>query len=137
MPRRGENIYKRKDGRYEGRYVIGKNEKGQTKFGYIYGRRYTDVRNRLLMKKAEHIPVPSNILHLPPVTLQEWMKRWLAGEVAHAVRASSYQTYLAQVRKHIFPALGSCYLYKYAAINDGNMRYFVCVMNKTFYLFCF
>ena len=111
MPRRGENIYKRKDGRYEGRYVIGKNEKGQTKFGYIYGRRYTDVRNRLLMKKAEHIPVPSNILHLPPVTLQEWMKRWLAGEVAHAVKASSYQTYLAQVRKHIFPALGSCYLH--------------------------
>lgn len=33
MSRHGENIYKRKDGRYEGRYVIGKNESGRTKFG--------------------------------------------------------------------------------------------------------
>lgn len=29
MSRRGENIYKRKDGRYEGRYVIGKNGNGK------------------------------------------------------------------------------------------------------------
>ncbi len=36
MARRGENIYKRKDGRYEGRYVIGLKENGGTKFGYIY-----------------------------------------------------------------------------------------------------
>lgn len=25
MPRKGENIYKRKDGRWEGRYVVAKN----------------------------------------------------------------------------------------------------------------
>lgn len=66
MPRRGENIYKRKDGRYEGRYVIGKNEKGQTKFGYVYGRKYTDVYNRLVIKKAEHIPFHPTTRHLPP-----------------------------------------------------------------------
>ena len=31
MPRHGENIYKRRDGRYEGRYVIGKTATGKTK----------------------------------------------------------------------------------------------------------
>lgn len=111
MPRHGENIYKRKDGRYEGRYVIGKNEKGQTKFGYIYGRKYTDVRNRLLMKKAEQCPLHANVLHFPPVTLREWMRRWLASEVLHSVKPSSYQTYLCQTQKHILPALGSSYLH--------------------------
>lgn len=31
MARHGENIYKRKDGRYEGRYVTGKTINGKTK----------------------------------------------------------------------------------------------------------
>jgi len=33
MARHGENIYKRKDGRYEGRYVTGKTIHGRTRFG--------------------------------------------------------------------------------------------------------
>lgn len=111
MARRGENIYKRKNGRYVGRYVTGKNEKGQTKFGYIYGRKYADVRNRLLMKKTERLPQHSNVLLLPHVTLREWMRRWLVSEVLHSVKSFSYQTYLSQIQKHIFPALGGCYLH--------------------------
>ena len=111
MPRTGINIYKRKDGRYEGRYVIGKNEKGQTKFGYIYGRKYTDVRNRLLVKKAEHLPLCAGAGHLSHITLQEWIQRWLTNEVFHSVKASTYQTYLSQARNHIFPVLGNCYLH--------------------------
>ena len=38
MARRGENINKRKDGRYEGRYVIWRTAQGHTKFGYVYRR---------------------------------------------------------------------------------------------------
>lgn len=53
MPRRGENIYKRKDGRYEGRYVIGKTFAGRKRFGYVYSRQYADVRKNLMLKKAE------------------------------------------------------------------------------------
>lgn len=52
MPRHGENIYKRRDGRYEGRYVVGKTATGKTRFGYIYGCQYTEVRNKLLQKKS-------------------------------------------------------------------------------------
>ena len=36
MCRHGENIYKRKDGRYEGRYIVGKTDEGKTRFGYVY-----------------------------------------------------------------------------------------------------
>ena len=45
MCRHGENIYKRKDGRYEGRYVLGKTEEGKTRFGYRWpaeARAHTD-----------------------------------------------------------------------------------------------
>lgn len=44
MARHGENIYKRKDGRYEGRYVIGKTQSGRTRFGYVYGYQYAEVK---------------------------------------------------------------------------------------------
>ena len=55
MSRRGENIYKRKDGRYEGRYVIGKTPSGRTRFGYVYARQYAEARMLLLQKKAERL----------------------------------------------------------------------------------
>lgn len=55
MARHGENIYQRKDGRYEGRYVLGKKPNGQTRFGYVYGRKYVEVQRLLLQKKAEHM----------------------------------------------------------------------------------
>ena len=48
MPRHGENIYKRRAGRYEGRYVIGKTSTGKTLFGYIYGCQYTKVLHQYL-----------------------------------------------------------------------------------------
>lgn len=38
MPRRGENIYKRKDGRWEGRYIKQYDIKGKAQYGYIYGK---------------------------------------------------------------------------------------------------
>ena len=37
MSKRGLNIYRRKDGRYEGRYADGYGENGKTKYRSIYG----------------------------------------------------------------------------------------------------
>ena len=49
MPRKGENIYKRKDGRWEGRYI----KDGKAVYGYIYARTYHDVKYRL--REAEQV----------------------------------------------------------------------------------
>lgn len=38
MARRGENIYKRKDNRWEGRYIKGYDFKGKVQFGYVYAK---------------------------------------------------------------------------------------------------
>ena len=40
MPRRGENIYKRKDGRWEGRYIRGRTPAGKAEYGYVYAKSY-------------------------------------------------------------------------------------------------
>lgn len=103
MSKHGENIYKRRDGRYEGRYVIGKNAAGKTRFGYIYGHQYAEVRNELLRKKAELLGRTQQ--HRTPL-LKEWLKHWMENELLGSVKESSYQTYLQQINVHLLPALG-------------------------------
>ncbi|WP_365907906.1 hypothetical protein [uncultured Ruminococcus sp.] len=52
MPRKGENIYKRRDGRWEGRYKTGYNEYGKAKYHSVYGHSYTEVKEKLLTMKT-------------------------------------------------------------------------------------
>ena len=47
MPRKGENIYKRKDGRWEGRFRKYRDANGKIKYGYVYARSYTEVKIKL------------------------------------------------------------------------------------------
>ena len=42
MPRKGENIYKRKDGRWEGRQL-----KEEGKYQYFYGKSYREVKEKV------------------------------------------------------------------------------------------
>lgn len=52
MPRRGENIRKRKDGRWEGRYIKGYDSKKQkAKYASVYGKTYTEVKQKLTEAK--------------------------------------------------------------------------------------
>lgn len=51
MARHGENIRKRKDGRWEGRYPVYSEEKGKKIYCSVYGRTYEEVREKLTTKK--------------------------------------------------------------------------------------
>ena len=48
MPRKGENIFKRKDGHWEGRYIKARNG-NKAVYGYVFGKSYLEVKQ----KKAE------------------------------------------------------------------------------------
>ncbi len=45
MSKRGENITKRKDGRWEARYIKGY-EKGKAVYGYLYGKSYAEAKQK-------------------------------------------------------------------------------------------
>ena len=48
MPRRGENIRKRKDGRWEGRYIKGYDSKNQkAQYASVYGKTYSETKQKL------------------------------------------------------------------------------------------
>ena len=111
MCRHGENIYKRKDGRCEGRYIVGKTDEGKTRFGYVYGYQYMEVRRKLAEHKTALLT--QSLTDAPArcrITLRKWMMHWMENEVLGSVKTSSYQTYLIQINKHILPALGGLYL---------------------------
>lgn len=106
MARHGENIYKRKDGRYEGRYVTGKTPEGKTKFGYVYGYLYSDVRQTLLKRKTEQLERMGSDNAPCRYTLSRWLPCWMESEHKNTIKASSYQVYLNQVNRHLLPELG-------------------------------
>ena len=110
MARHGENIYKRKDGRYEGRYVTGRTLAGKTRFGYVYAHQYAEVRKLLLQKKAEVLGQAAQGEIIRQSTLAEWMPYWMENELLGSVKDSSYQTYLNQMNRHLLPALGHYFL---------------------------
>ena len=47
MAKRGSNIYKRKDGRFEGRVSVGYKENGKTKYRYVYGHSLAEVKEKM------------------------------------------------------------------------------------------
>lgn len=106
MARRGENIYKRKDGRYEGRYVVGKKANGQTKFGYVFARQYAEARSKLIEAKAARLAVVETGMPVCRRSVGEWMRHWMEEDVRGMVKASSWQTYQNQMNRHILPRLG-------------------------------
>lgn len=53
MSRRGENIYKRKDGRWEGRYKCGIKPYGSIKYSSIYGKTYAETKAKLSERRTD------------------------------------------------------------------------------------
>lgn len=51
MARHGENIRKRKDGRWEGRYLVYSKEEGRKLYRSVYGRSYGEAKEKLIVKK--------------------------------------------------------------------------------------
>lgn len=121
MARRGENIYKRKDGRYEGRYVIGKTQGGKTRFGYVYARQFSDVRKLLLDKKVEQSRSMDNRAS-KRITLEKWIGYWMENDLLGSVKESSYQVYRRQINRHLLPALGR---FELAELSPGIIYEFV------------
>jgi hypothetical protein len=55
MARKGENIYKRKDGRWEGRYIKSRSSTGKANYGYVYAKSYREVKAKLISQSARVI----------------------------------------------------------------------------------
>lgn len=120
MARRGENIYKRKDGRYEGRFIRGYRLGRKPIWGYVYGKQYYDVRRRLIQKKAETAKRPSAMMQFGSGCFEDWFNYWLDSVVRLKVKASTYACYRTIAEKHILPCYGKLLLSQMTA-DEANL----------------
>lgn len=105
VSKRGENIYKRKDGRWEGRYLTYKD--GTKKYISIYSKTYAGVKEKLLIARQNAVLNP-NTDKLPDcnLTAANLFAKWLR-EKALLIKPSSYIRYKGLLDTHLLPALGN------------------------------
>lgn len=106
MSRRGENIYKRKDGRWEGRYIKGRQLNGSIHYGYVYGKKYYDVKQKLTLIKSQLPHYQEQTIYSYSGTVQDWAVYWLENFVLPTVKLSTYVSYKSKLSVHILPQLG-------------------------------
>lgn len=116
MSRRGNNIRKRKDGRWEARYPKGMTPDGRYQYGSVYGGSYKEAKEKRqqLLKTCEFEKQAKNNLLFKEV-LNLWQKSNCVRLKAFSV--SRYQ-YLIDV--HIIPELGNIKMNQLTAsmVND-------------------
>lgn len=120
MARHGENIRKRKDGRWEARYICGYQENGRAKYKSIYGKTYLEVRNAKRAMDAEQI-LPGPIIKSTEITYGTLLEDWLE-TIRIEVKESTYSRYVFLIDRHIKPELGKIRLAKLTA---AKIEYFI------------
>ena len=104
MARRGENIRKRKDGRWEGRYIKGRKPDHSAIWGYVYGRTYTAVKKELTIRKNS---MQTYTLSADNVTFSELSQNW-ESSISLGVKPSTAAHYHYTLVHYILPVLGNC-----------------------------
>lgn len=101
--RKGENIYLRKDGRWEGRYSKGRKINGKIKYGYVYGKTYTEVRQKMFPLRIHYMTIQQT--HgVSSETFEEWASYWLS-HVQHEVKPATFSSYYYKIYKYVLPIL--------------------------------
>lgn len=101
--RKGENIYLRKDGRWEGRFPKGRKMNGGIKYGYVYGGSYTEVKQKLYPLRIRYQSL-QQIQGSSADTFEEYAEEWL-GEVRKEIKPSTLSSYYYKMHKYIFPLI--------------------------------
>lgn len=101
MSKKGENIYKRKDDRWEARYERGREYDGRVLYGYCYGRTYKEAREK--QRAAEKGLARTKACY--GAGFSRYCREWL--EVRRvAIKESSVQKYEGEIERYISPNLG-------------------------------
>ena len=105
MARRGENIRKRKDGRWEGRYTLQDGETGKSVSHSVYARTYREAKDKLSEAKKEAERVRAKRASPGEVLWDMAAEEWLAS-VELRKKYATYMKYRSVYEKHIKKTLG-------------------------------
>ena len=114
MPKKGENIYKRKDNRWEARYIKDYTPTGKPKYGYCYAKTYREVKEKVTQAKAARLsnlfPINDTVRRRFSYYCDEWLR---LNQVR--VKESTYVKYFTNIEKHIKPKLGGYFIHTFSS----------------------
>lgn len=105
---KGENIFKRKDGRWEARYVRSRYENGRIRYGFCYGKTYAEAKEKVTRAKADILNDRDSDSSVRTERFAFYCDGWLKLRSTR-LKASSYMKYQAAIDNHIKPYLGSLF----------------------------
>lgn len=133
MGRHGENIRKRKDGRWEGRYKAFDQKKGKNIYRSVYGRSYEEVKEKLSKARLGLLCHPeenrTQDTEDSPILFSQAAREWLE-EVADKRKYSTYIKYSTVYQTHLAESLGSCRLSS-AAVSEFQAKVSAYLSKKT------
>lgn len=104
MPKTGENIYKRKDGRWEARIITEYSSDGKAKYKYLYAKTYSEVKEKMIHVHCS-IKASANKGEVKEISYEHWLIKWLQAKKVQ-VKESTYIRYRNIIMSHIIPGLG-------------------------------
>ena len=137
MARHGENIRKRADGRWEGRYPVYSEEKKQRIYRSVYGRTYREAKEKLNVQKNgfkdQALIIAGGILFAEAA--EEWLE-----ELENKRKKSTYIKYRFIYEKYLKKELGPIRIHKITdhtvkeslpeALSDSIRKSIYCVLNQ-------
>ena len=112
-----KNIYKRKDGRYEARVLLGKDENGKRHYRSFYGNTREEAEYKLLTSKTQ----VEATFKLTEMTVKELTMEYLS-TIKPRLKESSEANYRMKAEKHIIPAFGN---YKCGLLKADDVYVFI------------
>ena len=106
MAKRGENIRKRKDGRWEARYKKGRKADGSILYGYVYAKKYSDVKQKRDEAICALEQMPDSVKPTDSdCTFNDLFDIWKQ-EARHKIKNSSFCFYEIMLEHHLRPYFG-------------------------------
>jgi len=108
MAQHGENIYRRRDGRWEARVIRDYAANGKPLFAYFYGHTYEEAKEKLYMLPAVRPKADTRADGFKSsLVFENVLDAWLDSiRLNKKLKESTYVKYLSIVGKHIKPLLG-------------------------------
>lgn len=114
MAKKGENIYKRKDGRWEGRYIKARSENGKAVYGSVYASSYHEVKKKRNQAIANIESVPSVSSKKKdissPDSFGKLSSAWL-DSIQMQIKESTYTKYNNTLQSYILPEFANTLLH--------------------------
>ena len=119
--KRGDgSIHLRKDGRWEGRYVVGRNEKGLPITKNVLAKTQAECAKKLAQLR-EQLEAPPPEQPKASVRLGDWLSHWYQDYKKPNLRPNTQMSYERRIYQHIIPALGQIPLDK---LTTGDIQQF-------------